>query len=115
MSSYDSSGNLLVNIASTSGSGATPATSNAALTSVNAATTNTALLTANAARKGAYIFNNGGANLYLAYGATASLTAFTVKIAAYGFFELPATPVWQGAISAIWDAASGTAQITEVS
>lgn len=114
MSSYDSSGNLLVNIASTSGSGATPATSNATLSSVNAATNSTALLAANPSRKGAYIYNNGNANMYLAYGATASLTSFSVKIATGGFFELPTTPVWQGALSAIWDAASGVAQITEV-
>jgi len=115
MSSYDASGNLLVNIASTSGSGATPAASNATLTSVTAATTSTALLAANPSRKGAYIYNNGGANMYLAYGATASLTAFSVKIAAGSFFELPTTPVWQGALSAIWDSVSGNAQITEVS
>ena len=115
MSNYDASGNLLVNIATTSGTGATPASTSANLTSVNAATANTALLAANASRKAAYIYNNGGANLYLAYGNTASTIAFTVKIAAYGFFELPATPVWQGAISAIWDSASGSAQITEVS
>lgn len=114
---FDSSGNLLVNLNASGGGGAatTPTSSNVALTSVPAATANTALLAANPARKGAYITNNGSANMYLAYGPTASLTAFTVKIAPGGFFELPTTPVWQGAVSAIWDAANGNAQVTEVS
>jgi len=117
MSNYDSSGNLLVNIASVGGSGSanTPTSAAATLTSVTAATTNTALLAVNAARKGAYVYNNGNANLYLAYGPNASTATFTVKIPAQGFFESPATPVWQGAISAIWDAASGVANVTEVS
>jgi hypothetical protein len=89
--------------------------SSESLTQVTAQVTNQPLLAANPNRKGAYVFNNSTGNLYLAFGTVASATAFTVKIAASGYYELPTSPVWQGALSGIWDAANGNAQITEVS
>lgn len=85
------------------------------LTQVNASITSVSLLAANANRKGAYFYNNSSNNLYLAYGATAATSAFTVKIGPSVLFEMPTSPVWQGAVSGIWDGTNGNVQITELS
>jgi hypothetical protein len=87
--------------------------STATLSQVNASITSVSLLAANSVRKGATIVNNGTANLYIAFAASASTTAFTAKLSAGASYTLP-NPVYQGAISGIWDAANGTAQITEL-
>ncbi len=84
----------------------------AALTQVASSITSVTILAANVNRKEALIFNNSTANLFLAFTATASLTAFTVKLAAGTAFTLPG-PLYKGVISGIWDAANGTAQVTE--
>jgi len=82
--------------------------STAALTQIASVT----ILAANANRKEALIFNNSTANLFLAFTGTASATAFTVKLAAGTAYALPA-PLYKGVIAGIWDAANGTAQVTE--
>jgi len=85
-----------------------------AVTSVAAAAASTSLLVSNTARRGATIFNDSAtANLYIKLGATASLTSFTVKITFGGYYELP-YPAYTGAIDGIWDAAVGSARITEL-
>ena len=86
--------------------------STAALTQVTSVTSSAVILAANTARKEALIFNNSTANLYLAFTGTASLTAFTVKLATNTSYTLP-TPLYKGVISGIWDAANGSAQVTE--
>jgi len=86
--------------------------STAALTQVTGSTSSVTILAANTNRKEALIFNNSTANLYLAFTGTASLTAFTVKMAAGASYVLP-TPLYKGVVSGIWDAANGTAQVTE--
>lgn len=86
--------------------------STAALTQVASSTSSVAVLAANANRKEGLIFNNSTANLYLAFTGTASTTAFTVKLTTNTAYALP-TPLYKGVISGIWDAANGTAQVTE--
>ncbi len=86
--------------------------STAALTQVASSITSVTVLAANANRKEALIFNNSTANLFLAFTGTAATTAFTVKLAAGTAYALP-TPLYKGVISGIWDAANGTAQVTE--
>jgi hypothetical protein len=98
-----------------SGGGSPPASTVAPITSVNAATSNTAILAVNSARKGTLIYNNSTSAMYLAYGATASTSAFSVKIPANALFELPTAPTWTGALSAVWDSATGAALVTEES
>ena len=73
------------------------------------------LLASTAGRKGAYFFNDSDQALYLKLGATASATSFTVKVAAAGFYELPTSPVYTGAVDGIWAANStGAVRITEL-
>lgn len=86
--------------------------STAALTQVTGVTSSVTILAANTARKEALIFNNSTANLFVAFTGTAATTAFTVKLAADASYVLP-SPLYKGIISGIWDAANGTAQITE--
>jgi hypothetical protein len=92
-----------------------PTSSTSALTSVAAVTSSTQLLAVNANRKAYRVYNDGTSILYLAESGSASTTAYTVLIPANGFFESPVTPVWQGAVFAIWSGTNGNARITELS
>jgi hypothetical protein len=83
------------------------------MTSVASSLTSVALLPANATRKGAALYNESTAILYIAFAATASITAYTVQVPANSSYQLPA-PVYTGAISGIWSAANGFARITEL-
>jgi hypothetical protein len=49
--------------------------------------------------------------LYLELGATAGASAFTARLGAGGYYEVPFT--YTGAISGIWDAANGSALVRE--
>lgn len=86
----------------------------ASLSNVAASATSVTLLASNANRKQATIYNDSTVALYAKFGATASATSFTVKIFGNGYYELP-FPVYSGVIDGIWDSASGSARVTEVS
>lgn len=90
---------------------ARPATS--VLASVAASVSSVVLRAANAARLGLTIFNDSTAILYLAFAATATTSAYTVKIGPGDYYELP-RPVYTGDISGIWSAANGNARVTAV-
>lgn len=96
---------VVVNLPTTSGT--TPTA-----TTVTGATASTTLLAANSSRKDAKIYNNSTARLYVAFGATASLTAFAFMLEAGGFYEL-AIP-YTGVVSGVWSAVNGNALITEI-
>lgn len=91
----------------------TGSTQTAAITSPAAAATTAVLLAASGARKGAIIFNEGSTILYVAYAATASLTAYTVQVAVNGYFALDPTSMYGGVISGIWAGSpTGNARVT---
>jgi hypothetical protein len=74
------------------------------------------ILASNTSRKGAMIYNDSTQILYLDLsGGTASSTSYSVQIPAQGFFELPPTMIYNGAITGIWAAANGNARVTEFS
>ena len=81
-------------------------------TTVSSSTTSVTILASNSNRQGATIWNNSTANLYIAFGATASTTAFLAKLSAGGYYEVPFR--YTGVISGIWDASNGNALITEL-
>lgn len=85
----------------------------AVVSSVVAAVVSVTLLAANAARKGAIIFNDSTADLFLKLGATASSASFTIKLLNGQSFTLP-FPAYTGVIDGIWGAAVGNARITEL-
>lgn len=83
-----------------------------ALTNIAASATSVTILALNAQRRGATIYNDSTATLYLKLGATASSTSFTVKMLADDYFEVP---FWYtGVIDGIWASATGSARVTEV-
>jgi hypothetical protein len=94
--------------------GAAAATSAATTTrtSVSALVADTAILAADPTRKGATIFNDSTATLYLGYGSTAvSTTNYSVQVAPGSYLEVPAQFV-QCAIRGYWAAANGAARVT---
>ncbi len=91
------------------------AASTATTSSVADQDTNINLLASNSSRKGAMVFNESTAVLYLKLGTTASLTSYTVQIQSNGYYELPGPIVYTGNIDGIWASnASGNARITEL-
>ena len=70
------------------------------------------LLVSNSLRKGFTIHNDSSANLYVKFGATASLTSFTVKMVSQAYFEVPFD--YTGRVDGIWDSATGAARVTEI-
>lgn len=83
-----------------------------AVTSVADNAASVTLLAANVARRGASVYNDSGAVLYLKCGAAASLTSFTVLLVPNAYFEVPFGYI--GVIDGIWaSAAGGAARITE--
>ena len=87
--------------------------------SVASTTTATTLLAANANRRGAIIFNNSTAILYLKYGTagqtgTVSASAFSVRLATMTSWIID-VPTWEGAVQGIWASVNGNAQVTDLS
>lgn len=75
------------------------------------------LLAANNSRRGATIYNDSGADLYLGFGSTApTSTNFTVKLGPQDYYELPGDGghVFCGEIQGVWTSATGAARITEI-
>ncbi|WP_445626639.1 hypothetical protein [Nostoc sp. DSM 114167] len=81
-------------------------------TTVASSTTSVTILAANSNRKGATIWNDSTAILYLELGATATTGAFTAKLFASGYYEVPFN--YTGVISGIWSAANGNALVREL-
>lgn len=85
------------------------------LSNVPAVTASTSILASNSSRKAMYLYNDSSSAMYLKFGTTASTTSFTVKVPAANFFEMPTVPIYTGALTAVWDTATGNARITELS
>lgn len=86
------------------------------LTNVPASIVNVTLLASNLDRLGAYLVNDSPtANLFLKFGATASITSYTVKIPPLAYYEFP-WPCYTGQVDGIWDVAvfGDEARITEL-
>ena len=94
--------------------GTTPGTaSGSTIARVTSVATNATLQAANTARRGLLVFNESTAVLYVKYGATASVTSYTVRIGAGGYWEMP-NPVYTGIVDGIWASANGAAMVTEL-
>ena len=87
-----------------------PATST--VTAVNAAVASTLLLAANVNRKGASVYNDSAAEMYLKLGAGASNVSFSVDMLPGSYYEIPYG--YTGVIHGIWASATGSARVTEL-
>lgn len=83
----------------------------ATITTVTASTSSTVVLAANIQRQSAIFYNASTAICYLAFGSTASPTAYSVQIAANGNYTL-SVPIYTGEISAVWVSANGELVVT---
>ena len=87
---------------------------NSNVTSVTSVATNSVpLLASNPGRRMAMFFNSSTAVLYLKFGLTASLTSYTVQLAAGQYYELP-SPAYTGEIDGIWASQNGAVLVTEI-
>lgn len=75
-------------------------------------TDSSTLLAANAARRGATVYNDSAALLYLSLGATATTTSHTVQVLGFGYYEVPYG--YTGIVTGRWSTATGSARITEL-
>lgn len=89
-------------------------TSTGTITSAANATSSFTALAANAARKGFIIFNDSTATVSIAFAATASLTAFTLRLTANSSYFSTQLPIYRGIITAISSAATGNLRVTEL-
>lgn len=85
---------------------------NATLTSVASSASSVTLWASNPQARGRMATNDSTAILYLAFGPTATTSAYTVQIPASGYYELPG-PLFTGVVSGIWASANGNARLTE--
>jgi hypothetical protein len=61
---------------------------------------------------GRVVYNDSTATLYLLFGTGATTTNYTVQIAAGGYFEFPAFPMFLGEVDGVWSSATGNARTT---
>jgi hypothetical protein len=80
---------------------------------VDASATAVTVAPANTFRRGAILWNDSTAACYIKFGSAAGVNDFTWRLATQSGYELP-VPIYQGEISAIWEAANGGMQITEL-
>lgn len=83
------------------------------LANVASSATSVTLRAANATRIGLMIYNESTAVLYMKFGATASVTSYTVQLGPSAYYEF-AAPVYSGIVDGIWSAANGNARVTEI-
>ncbi len=89
-----------------------PATPTLAQVALSA--TSVTILASSASRKGFIVVNDSNRILYLAFGATATTSAYTVKLQPNTMYESP-TAVYTGVISGIWaSAGTGNAVVTSL-
>lgn len=81
-------------------------------TSVSASASSVTILSANANRLGATIYNDSTSACYIKLGTTASTASFQVKVFSQDYYEVPFG--YTGRIDAIWDSATGSARIGEL-
>jgi hypothetical protein len=84
-----------------------------ALTSPAALTVaSSTVLASNANRLGATIWNEGGATAYIKFGATASVTSYTVQVVSGAFYEVPYG--YTGIIDGITSSSTAQVRVTEL-
>lgn len=84
------------------------------ITSVTNAVTSFSVLATNANRKGFVIHNDSTTTVFIAFAATASATAFTLRLTSQASYISNSLPIYRGAISGIASAANGSLRITEL-
>lgn len=72
------------------------------------------IVAANPLRRGLFIYNNSANSIYISYSTTASSsTKLTIILATFATWTMP-YPIYTGALSAVRNAGTGNALITEL-
>jgi hypothetical protein len=85
----------------------------ATLSNVAASATSVTVLALNASRESAIFYNDSTSACYLKFGSTAS-TSFTYKLRAAETLIVDGIPVYTGIVTGIWDSATGSMRVTEL-
>jgi hypothetical protein len=85
----------------------------AALANVSGSASSVSLFASNASARMRMLHNDSTATLYVKFGATASITSYTVKLIPDAYYEFP-IPLYTGAVDGIWSSAAGAARTTEL-
>lgn len=89
--------------------------STATLANVAASASSVTLQASNVNRLGLIIVNDSTVNLYVKFGSSASATSFTYKLGAGGILEIGPTGIrYTNIVTGIWDSATGSARMTEL-
>lgn len=102
------------NITSVSGAvpGLTSTSSTGTETNVASSATDVTILASNTSRKGAAVFNDSTATLYLLLSSGTSTTSlYSVQLGPGGYYEVPYG--YTGVIKGLWSSATGNARVTE--
>jgi hypothetical protein len=86
---------------------------NANTSRVASSVTTVTVAAAFTARTGLLLYNDSTANCFVKFGAAASSTDFVIKLSASSYYEMP-QPIFNGLVTAVWDAANGALQVTEL-
>lgn len=84
------------------------------LSNVAASATSVTLLALNASRESAIFYNDSTSACYVKFGSTASATSFTYKLRAAETLIVDGIPVYTGIVTGIWDSATGSMRVTEL-
>lgn len=84
------------------------------LSNVSASATSVTVLASNSSRKKAILRNDSTSGCYVKYGATASSTSHTIRLRAGETLIEDGQGLYTGVIDAIWDSATGTMRVTEI-
>ena len=90
-----------------------PTISTATITSIPASTSSTTLKTANADRKGLLLYNDSNSDCFIKFGATASISSFSIKLKSQGHFFIDG-PIYSGVVDGIWTTDNGAMRVTEL-
>ncbi len=89
-------------------------TSTRITTSANIGTQSVLIVDTNPSRKGLIVWNNSANSIYLAFGPTCSSAACTAIVATFTSWTYAGPIIYQGPISGIRNAGTGTVTITEL-
>ena len=87
---------------------------NSSVSRIAASVTAVTLAAANSIRVGLILYNDSTSDLYVKFGASASITDFTYFLPAGGTMEALAGVSYIGEITGIWISATGAVQVTEL-
>ena len=85
--------------------------SSSAVTSVSSDVVSQTLKAANSSRKVLYIVNESSDNLFVKYGTGATTSDYTIKLASQ---DIAIIDDWSGIVTGVWDVATGSAKVTEL-